>query len=195
MPRELRAILYYIRAGERSAEAREGQLNMLQAWCNAQSFVVVATEVDSPGKPDRKQNPRGLRRALRMLEDGQAELLVVPRASSVASTPGAVLKLAARVLALGSHLVSMEDGPDLDTREGAIRQIIEWRQRMQSKLRASPRSETRGRPRLTISGKQIAGWRSQGVRWTDVAVRLGCDERTARRRLKEWRERRRPKTV
>jgi DNA invertase Pin-like site-specific DNA recombinase len=194
----LRAVLY-VRISKGDKQDARSQLGALRPFVKARGWAEAAVERDNvSGDPARRKgDPPGLRAALRLLADREADVLVVFAADRLVRSPIGLLQLVGRVQALGAHVASAQDGGDLDTTSdvGELLTFLRgWYARMEMKLirartiagleRARAQGKTLGRPRLDdgIDTRRLLKAREKGTSWATLATDLGVSAATIRRR-------------
>lgn len=115
----LTAVLYDRVSTDDEKQDPRGHLAELRAFADGRGWPVRAEWFDTvSGDPARRGSgdPPGLRRALDdVARLGARGVLVIRSAERLVRSPVELLQLVARVQASGAHVVSRDDGADLDT--------------------------------------------------------------------------------
>jgi len=190
----MKAILYARVSRDDGVQNPAVQLHALRDWAGVRGWTIVGEEFDRiTGDPSRRSgDPPGLRRALQSVQDKKANLLVVFAADRLVRSPVGLIQLISRVQTLGGHVVSLQDGADLDTSTDAGELFVflrGWWARMELRLlrartlaglaRAKAAGKTLGRP-AKADPTTVFHLRTVGCSWTQIASQLGCSVAAAR---------------
>ena len=193
--RALRVVLY-ARVSKEGDQDPEVQLQKLRPWCAARGWAIVAEEADRvTGDPNRRKgDPPGLRRALQVLAERQAEVLVVFAADRLVRSPVGLLQLLARIEAFGGKVASYQDGADLDTTTdvGELLAFIRgWYARMEMRLirartlagleRARAQGKRLGCPPKEVDVAAVERLKREGLGWRRIGAQLGLCHMTVKR--------------
>lgn len=112
-----RAVLYGRVSTDRGEQDPESQLVAERIWAAGRDLVVVAEFTDriTSDPKRRRRDPPGLTQALHMIENGEADVLVIFAADRLVADPLRLLQLVTRVQDAGGTITSVQDGRDLDT--------------------------------------------------------------------------------
>jgi DNA invertase Pin-like site-specific DNA recombinase len=198
-----RALIYLRVSTKGDRQDVRAQLGALRPFVKARGWTEVGVERDNvTGDPTRRKgDPPGLSAAMRRLAAREADVLVVFSADRLVRSPVHLLQLVERVQAHKAHVVSMQDGHDLDTTSDVGELLVflrGWWSRMEAKLirarvragldRARARGVKLGRKRLAdgIDTKRLVRARKGGASWATLTTMFeGASSATIRRRHAE----------
>lgn len=207
--RALRAVLYgRVSTDDPEEQDPESQFVVLRPFCASRGWPVVAEfsdriSSDPANKKRRRRDPPGLAKAIHLIEERHADVLVVMGADRLVAGPIALLNLVARIQDLGGQVTSYRDGRDLDTTtdHGELQTFLDgWFNRMRLRLgkvatkagikRYREANDGRwGRPPSAPTAAQVAEARlrrSPPLSLRAVARELGCSHTHAQARWAEW---------
>lgn len=157
------------------------QQQAITAAVSSRGWILVAELQDaaSGGSLDRP----GMQQALAMLEEGQADVLVVAKLDRATRSVGDFAQLLSRLDRSGAAFVALDLGVDTSTPGGrlvanVIASVAEWeraviRERTRNAMRALPRERRNGRPCYTEATRDLAkALRAQGLTLREVADAL-----------------------
>ena len=200
--KQLRVVLYARVSMDTGEQDPETQLQALRAWAEKRGWRVVAELADriTCDPKRRRREPPGMVEALRMIEEGKADVIAIFGADRLVADPVALLQLVRRVQELGGAIASLRDGRDLDTTDPGNEILVffdGWFNRMRLRLiseatkaglaRRRAQGVRLGRPPKGVDGAQVAELREQGRSWPEITAQLQCKESTARDALNRHR--------
>lgn len=189
----LRAILYARVSTDRGEQDPESQLVAERRWAAGRDLVVIAEFADciTSDPKRRRREPPGLVKALHLIEEGAADVLVIFAADRLVADPIRLIQLVARVQDAGGSISSVQDGRDLDTTDDLNQFYLfmtgfynRWRLKLgrahsiRGQQAARLQGRIPGRPRKIITREQVLeaqaqlSAKGQPTGWRSVADHL-----------------------
>lgn len=175
----------------------EQQLQALRKLAGDRGWRVLGEHADvvTGDHSRRRGDPPGLRHALHLVEEHRGAVLMVFSADRLVRSAVGLLHLVDRIERAGGHVVSAQDGADLDTTTDAGELLLfikGWLARMELRLirartiagleRARAAGVKLGRRVTGPDPGEVLELRAQGLSWSQVVDRVDAKNESAARR-------------
>jgi DNA invertase Pin-like site-specific DNA recombinase len=186
-----RAALYMRISTKGHGQTTETQALALREYAAHRGFVIVE-EYRDEGISGAKDSRPALDRLMKDARARKFDVVVVARFDRFARSVSHLLRALEEFGHLGVDFVSLSESIDTSTPVGKMiftvlgavaeleRNLIKERVHM-GISRARKQGKTLGRPRVEVDAHQVAGLRSRGLSWNQIAQRLNVGRGTAER--------------
>jgi len=163
--------------------------------------VSIVLDIEETGSGRRNDRP-GFQQLMRAARRGELDIVMVWRLARFGRSSPDLQASIAELRRLGVIFVATNQGIEVGPRPDAMTSLVvtilagvaefEVEQLREATIvgmrNAAGRGIHCGRPRLDLAGEQVAALRAQRLTWAEIGERLGCSDRTARRRYKGARQ-------
>src|SRR5262245_53187351 len=191
--RAVRAALYMRVSTKNHGQTTETQGLALRDYATHRGFAIVE-EYRDEGISGSKDSRPALDRLMKDARTRKFDVVIVARFDRFARSVSHLLRALEEFSHLGFDFVSLSESIDTSTPVGKMifivlgavaeleRNLIKERVHM-GIARARKQGRQLGRPRVEVDSRQIAGLRSCGRSWNQIAKELGIGKGTAQRAL------------